>query len=97
MELKTNLGTWDVYVDTGYYGNGRLAVTLLEVDTHEPIMVATVNLPDADLAEDEVAIKNWSENEGVLRFLIANDLVHPPHRKISTGFVQAEICKWTGI
>jgi hypothetical protein len=97
MELKTNLGTWDVYVDTGYYSNGRLAVSLLETDTHEPVMVATVNLPDADLAEDEVAIKNWSENEGVLRFLIDNDLVHPPHRKINTGFVQAEICKWTGI
>ena len=97
MILKTGLGTWDVYIDTGYYGNGRLAVSLLEVDTHEPVMVATVNLPDADLAEDEVAIKNWSENEGVLPFLIENEIVHPPHRKIDTGFVQADICKWTGI
>lgn len=45
------------------------------------------------LAPDEFAIKNWTENEGMLDVLIANEIVEPPHRWVESGFVSVPICR----
>jgi len=83
---------WECAVIFLSYGNGRTAISLDEVGTGEPIAVASVNLPDATINEDEVIIKNWSENEGVLEALVEAGIV-TPLRKLFTGFVQADVCK----
>lgn len=48
------------------------------------------------LAPDEIAVKNWSENEGMLDVLIANNIVCPPHRWVESGFVLVPICRLKG-
>jgi hypothetical protein len=45
------------------------------------------------LAENEVAIKNYSENTGMLAFLVENEIVEPPHREINNGFIIIPVCK----
>ena len=45
------------------------------------------------LAPDEWAIKDWSENAGMLDVLIENGIVYPPHRYIRSGFVIVPICR----
>ena len=55
------------------YGNDRKAL-MLDASSGEyegePVAVATVNLPDDPINnDDEVFIKNWSENEGILEAL----------------------------
>lgn len=75
------------------YPNGRHALELVEQGTGQPVAVASVNLPDAPMTDEEVAIKNWSENEGILKVLIEAGIVSEPVRLMPTGYVYAHICK----
>lgn len=45
------------------------------------------------LEKDEVAVKDYSENEGMLNWAIENKLVEPPHRFQRSGFINIPICK----
>ena len=75
------------------YRSGRPALVLNDVMDGLRVAVATVDFPDEPLADDEVVIKNWSENEGMLSTLIKAKVVEPTGRSISSGFIQAPICK----
>ena len=52
---------WQCYPNYVRYQNGRTAIELLEANDYVPVAIATVNIPDAHLEEDEVFIKSWSE------------------------------------
>jgi hypothetical protein len=56
-----------------------------------PFMTASVNVMNAN--PEEVAIKNYSENEGILDVLIANKIVSEPLRIVKQEFVEIPICK----
>jgi hypothetical protein len=77
----------------GEYSNGRTAIELVIKKTGEPMTVASVNLPYHHMESDEVAIKNYSENQGVLEVLIAANIISEPVRFIASGFIEAPICK----
>ena len=64
----------------------------LYTDTAELFCKASVNLPEA-LASDEVAIKNYSENEGILQELMRLNIISEPMRYIDIGYVTIPICK----
>jgi hypothetical protein len=42
---------------------------------------------------DEVIIKNYSENEGILEVLIAAKVIGEPIRFASTGWTSSPVCK----
>lgn len=71
------------------YQNGRKAIELLEYDSpHEPVAFATVNIPQIDIPDDCVFIKDYSENKGILQSLInANIIDHPAILTVNQGFV----------
>lgn len=75
-----------------YVNNQRISISLIDLISHEPYLVATVNLADEDLEYNEVAIKTWTENDGILKALIENDIVSPPHRQVPVGYTTAHIC-----
>ena len=75
------------------YTNGRTALLLIDVDDNEHVATATVNLPDDDIPEKYVAIKDYSENEGMLNLLIKEKIVAQPVEHINSGFVNIPICK----
>jgi hypothetical protein len=52
-----------------------------------------VNMPAVVLEKDEVIIKNYSENEGVLEFLIENGIVSKPLRTVESGWVTCPVVK----
>lgn len=58
----------DCTVELSTYANGRTAVKLVS-STGEPWCVASTNLPDLPLGPNEVFIKDYSENKGVLSAL----------------------------
>lgn len=63
---------------TEHYSNGRAVIRLVgatEEDWGEPVLTASVNLPELDCPKGEVWIKNYSENEGVKDWLIAEGLI----------------------
>jgi len=83
---------WDCEVQVLRYANGRPAIQLVDAQTGEPLARATVNLPDEYLSPNEVFIKNYSENEGILDALVAGGVVVPPHRYVKTGHVRVGQC-----
>ena len=81
-----------VFAQYGKYGNGQNSIQLFDVNDGMPWAVASVAL-DYPLQSDEVAIKDYSENKGILETLLKAGVVEPPHRKVSSGFVQIPVCK----
>jgi len=79
-------------VEFGQYVNGRIAIDLI-CQTGERMARATVNDDMPSLADDEVAIKDYSENAGMLKALQAAGVVGEPLRYIASGFVQIPICR----
>lgn len=55
-----------------------------------PWAIATVQVEG--LTGDEVAIKNYAENVGVLQTLVGIGVIYPPHRQVSRGLVSLDIC-----
>lgn len=84
--------TTEVYIRQRNYPNGRPALELIDVTDHIPYAVATVNLPDVLLEDNEVLVKDYSENEGILDFLIDNNIVTPTKKGVQSGFVWVPVC-----
>jgi hypothetical protein len=83
-QLKTNYAEYTVILTGGSYANGRKAIRILDAEDGLPVMTATVNVPDEHIEPDEVIIKNYSENEGCLPFLITNGVVSPAERWVGS-------------
>lgn len=75
------------------YTNDRPALILIEAESGEQYCVASVNLPDDDIRDGEIAIKDYSENAGVLDALIDGGVVSEPIGYISSGFVDVPVCR----
>lgn len=81
-----------VYIRQRSYANGRPSLELINADDHTPNSIVTVNLPDVLLEDNEVLVKDYSENEGMLEFLTANNIVTPTERGVQSGFVWIPVC-----
>ena len=75
------------------YQSGYKAIRLIDQEDGQSVVIATVNLEELD--SDEVAIKNYSENEGVYDALLEAGVITPKHREVSTGYVTVPVCKLT--
>lgn len=84
--------TWDCKVVFGKYPNGRTAIQLFDSTTNEPIATATVNIPEAKLADDEVIIKDYSENDGIYDCLLLAGVIDGVHRFVQAGHEYALVC-----
>lgn len=61
---------WRCATKWGQYGNGRLALSLVDEETGEPIAKASVNVGDEiPLGATQMDVKSWSENEGMVEAL----------------------------
>ena|SRR3990167_9921703 len=76
-----------------YDSGGRRAVELVDADDGEPVCRVTTNIPDLPLYKDEAFVKNWSENEGMLEWLVANKLAEDTGRWFRIGSVTAPVVK----
>lgn len=89
--LKTPTG--DNLIGGLYAEPSRRFIQIYSLDPDfgwEPWTTATVNIEG--LQGDEVAIKNYSENEGLLDTLMELGVIEPPHRRVPSGFVMIDIC-----
>lgn len=91
MKLITPYSEYNVSLSWGNYSNGRRALRLIDQEDGLPVMTVTVNVPDEELAENELIIKNYSENEGVLDFLLENDIVGPVKRTVFVGRMECPV------
>ena len=96
MKHKVKFKEWSCIVEFARYPRqfgGRLAMVLKEERTGAPVVTCTVNIPEWQGASDEVLIKNWSENEGVLYALVEAKVLLPTGGRVRVGFVSASVCR----
>jgi hypothetical protein len=83
---------WTCNVSLLQYPNGRTAIQL-NAEDGEPVATATVNVPTYPLGEDEVLIKDYAENAGMLESLTEAGIIEPTGITIPVGHVQTHICR----
>jgi hypothetical protein len=67
--------TYTLSVVIGKYLDGNTTLELWDMDDQVPYAIASVNMPNVLLCDNEVLIKDYSENEGILEFLVQNNIV----------------------
>ena len=77
----------------GTYINNRKSIRLVDFSTGEPIAHATINVTDTVLDEDELVIKDYGENKGLLRALLNAGILVPTGRLVVTGYEMSMVCK----
>lgn len=91
MKTATFLGrACEVHVKN--YQNGQTALVLLDAETEELMTFATRAI-DQDVPEGCVAIKDYSENEGLLDALVEADIVMPTGKTYPSGFTELIECR----
>lgn len=86
--------TYKVSLEFGKYNNGKLFLGLKT--PREPFMDITVNIPAFGLRcldQNEVIVKNYSENEGLDKWLIANNIATPTGETIESNWVRVPVMK----
>ena len=84
---------WECVVKKTTYYNGATALILNDAHTGEEVTVATVNFPSVATGANEVFIKDYSENVGVLAALQEAGFVKTTGGYVDTGFVRIPRCE----
>lgn len=83
-----------------YSQNGNNALMIVVTDEEgneiEPYCVCSVN-PGKSIPEDQIAVKDYSENKGMVDFLRAEGIIEgDPTESISSGFVTIPVFRLSG-
>lgn len=78
------------------YANGRLAIKMVDAEDGSPWATLTVNMPDDHLADGEVFIKDWAENEEMVLALIDAGWIEYTGREVQAGFAIAKAVRLAG-
>ena len=82
----------ELEVERAMYDNGQNAISLYFEG--EPYMTATVAVNGVyPIEENDVVIKNYSENTGILEALVAGGIIEEPHATIGMNFVTLYVAK----
>ena len=81
-----------LFIKRETYKGGKVRLQLYDSKDGTPYATATASIKE-ELEPGEVAIKDWSENEGILDFLVQNKIVKDPHRFVESGYVKIPICE----
>lgn len=96
QRMQVKFKHWTCDLQKARYCNGRTALVLVDPEDGERVTTATVNLPDEPLAEGEVFIKDYAENEGMVAALQEAGVVQPTGRVVVSGYVTVPVCKLVG-
>ena len=84
--------TCDVMIEKYRAGGTALQLVNADKESHDhDIATASVWIPG--LKTGSIAIKDYSENEGMLDILIKAGIVAKPHAWTQSGFVKIPVCK----
>jgi len=82
---------FEVHIEK-YRNNNRNAIMVIKKDDPDYDYIATINIPNANIDENMVIIKNYSENEGILDMLVKEKIVTKPIRYVQSGFEMCPVC-----
>lgn len=85
-----------VKLSFGYYNNDRLAINLIELPDLSSYGTVTINISEVELSENQIVVKNYNENKGMVDFLLRNKLVDKEYNYFYVGYGgQCCICTMT--
>jgi len=80
-----------------YTNNKRPALQLYVVSENgmlvEPMMTASINAPEVSLGDEEIIIKDFAENHGILKVLAEAGIVTPTGRQVPLTHALGDVCK----
>ena len=85
---------WKCRIRFSRYKNGRPAIHLVSLQG-EPVATATVNLPEVELFDGEVLVKDYSENAGIKQLLIDAGILEETGKQVVWGYSIFPICRLT--
>lgn len=92
MKIKFKYGECDnCSLQFGRYKDGSYALSIFD-DYGEPLINVTKHVPGYKLQENQILVKNYSENEGILECLIEQEIIKNTGIVVPTGFVQLHVC-----
>lgn len=86
-------GSYQVTLQVGKYRNGQTSLQLFDAEDGQPVATASISMPDIDLDENEIVVKDYSENEGMLDFLLQNNIVEMRSEYLEVGYNVAPVVK----
>jgi hypothetical protein len=92
MEYPGLYGKYTIDIKMSRYSNGQHRMEFIDSEDGLPVLVASSSI-DESLESDQIAIKDYSENEGVLKFLMEKGIVSSPLKYFNSGFVRIPLCK----
>ena len=92
MKYSGLYGEYEIDIKMSKYRNGHHRMDFIDHRDGLPVLVASVAIEES-LSPDEIAIKDYSENEGVLNFLMEEGIISSPLKYFNSGFVRIPICK----
>ena len=94
MTFKTKYGEYpNCEFVTGYYPNGNLALEVAIKD-EGPLCTCTVN-PGQTVGSHAIAVKNYSENEGMVEVLTEMGIIGRELYRIPSGWVEIPVHELT--
>ena len=78
-----------------YQEGGATAIRLVVAEgpyQGEAFSTVTVNVPEVQLAEGEVLVKTWSENEPIFKELVEQGFLVPTGMGVPCGYAVAVVC-----
>ena len=82
---------WTCIAQVHHYSNNQKAICLVDAEDGEPIATASVNISEWTQMENEIYIKEYSENTGMTSALINAGIIYPDARTIGYGPYQAPV------
>ena len=84
-------GGYACEMQLSHYTNGNKAISLVDTRDGSAVATATVNLEGVELPANEVMIKDYSENKGMLRALRDSKVVENIVDVIQSGYVDIPV------
>jgi hypothetical protein len=81
----------ELNVKMAKYENGQNAIQLIDQDGM-PYMTASVGHA-INISDDDVIIKDYSENEGIMASLIEAGIIDKPYCEVPSGFVTLYVAR----
>jgi hypothetical protein len=91
--MQVKFKNWTCNANIMRYCNKRTAIILTDAEDGSSIATATVNIPEEEIESDEIIVKDYSENQGMLQALIDAGIVIKVVRNARTGYVECPVCK----
>jgi hypothetical protein len=66
-----------VGLEVGQYPSGHTALVAVDAKTGEQLAKLSVDFPEEEMAEDEIYLKDYSENERIAKYAIGLGFLEP--------------------